>query len=216
MRKQTLFGAITTVTVLGSVFAFSLNPANAQQYRCPLVRETPASENRQIEIPEFRFKFQIPANYRTEKRKDYPDDEGLYINIYNPGVFAAIKCCIRGKGRGCGEGGIEDISISIRSTTSKSYTSSHLGLDLTDTIPKSTTYTKTFNIKRTTIANQDAIIFFREDGPKMDYVIAHFFTPDKRYLITLMQYIGYNGNLSKDYQQKKPIFQQVVSTFEFN
>ncbi len=203
MGKQPLFGAITTVTVLGSVFAFPFNPVNAQQEDCAYVFQTPASESREIEIPEFGIKFQIPANYHTEKRKS-KSGGSVSVTIIDPGTFAEIKCCQDHPSPGCTEAvWVHEVSIEITPIQS-GY------VNLTDGIYPS------YSESTATIANQEAIIYKRKYmrvQPPDCFINARFFTPDKRYLVDIGRYYGVCEK--PDYGQENLIFQQILSTFQF-
>lgn len=105
MGRKALIGAMTTVAVIGSVLGSSFNSANADS--CTYTFQAPVSETHEIDVPEFRFKFEIPANYRSQKNKVINQFltklfqllnfiKISLVSLLNTGIVDSISCiCVR-------------------------------------------------------------------------------------------------------------------------
>ncbi len=209
MGRKALIGAMTTVAVIGSVLGSSFNSANADS--CTYTFQAPVSGTHEIDVPEFRFKFEIPANYRSQKNKDSSEVE---IHVFDPGLLLFIE----GQSRppiGCtivsGEQA-ENTGIYLKiSPVPENFTNLKNYITTQNTGPQGSNILSLSSIN---IGNQKGFLY--QLGADDDTLNVTFLTTDNQSIVTIeMIYPPEKRPEDRDSYSYKPIFDQIVSTFKF-
>lgn len=163
----------------------------------------PAQETRKIREDKFQFSFNVPTNYRTEKRQY---DNKLSISLYNPADDKFLDCCKTQRPASCGHGTVP-VLVTVEPAT-----------PATRLIPElNGTTLRVENIRETTIANQKAIVYTTKSsmtGKIEDvetYLTASFFTVDKRNKVTISTF-NYSDKINPVDNQ---VFNTVIASFAF-
>jgi hypothetical protein len=199
MKYQKMFVLLSCLTI-----AIANSPILAQMPResCPdMPQITPTQESREISNQEFGFKFNIPANYRTEKRQD---GNQLIILLRNPADIELLECCRINREVGCGHR-VYDVVIKVENRPANLQNISNI------TQINSSDIQQIINIIETTISNQEAVIYSGKYQPDAIYQYASFFTPDQEYLVTI--FAGDYGDEIDPIDEM--VFNQVINSFEF-
>jgi hypothetical protein len=165
----------------------------------------PAKETKNIKENNFQFSFNIPTNYRTEKKQDGKD---LTISLHNPADDNFLECCKKNDPIACGYQTLP-VFVTVKAATSE-----------TRLIPELGVFIKRIdNIRETTIAKQKAFVYTTKstmtgkiDADNVETSLsASFLTPDKRNIITIST-SKYGENISP---VEEKVLNIVVSSFAF-
>lgn len=165
----------------------------------------PAQETRNIKENNFQFSFNIPTNYRTEKKQD---GKNLTITLHNPADDNFLECCKRNDPIACGYQTLP-VFVTVQPATSE-----------TRLIPELSVFIKRVeNIRETTIAKQKAFVYTTKstmtgkiDADNVETSLsASFLTPDKRNIVTIST-SKYGENISP---VEEKVLNIVVSSFAF-
>ncbi|HBK99806.1 MAG TPA: hypothetical protein DD001_22040 [Microcoleaceae bacterium UBA10368] len=227
-KGRVFFGAVATLVILGvgcfveskhsmgstmktqsSLVAQLTSELKMAQSQDPCPRGpsvAPAKETRKIREDKFQFSFNIPTNYRNEKRQY---NNSLSIFVYNPADTKLLECCrINRILFDCGYGTLP-VWVRVEPATPE-----------TRLIPEpDATTLRVENIRETIIAKQKAFVYIRRytlsgDLAKADtYLEASFLAPDKRNQITISIINAPKKDISGSIEEK--VFNTVISSFTF-
>ncbi|MEG4286309.1 hypothetical protein QUB68_24575 [Microcoleus sp. A006_D1] len=165
----------------------------------------PAQETRKIREEKFQFSFNVPTNYRTEKRQD---GKNLTISLHNPADDEFLECCHKNDPIACGYQTLP-VFIKVEPAT-----------PATPLLPELSVFIKRIEpIVRTSIAKQKAFIYVTKstmtgkiDADNVETSLsASFLTPDKRNKITIST-SKYGEKISA---VEEKVFNTVISSFAF-
>lgn len=203
--KHSMGLAIKTDSLLIAGLPSQLKIAQSQN-PCPRGSSVaPAKEPRKIREEKFQFSFNVPTNYRTEKRQY---DNKLSISLYNPADIQLLECGKKNRLRGYGHQTLP-VLVTVQPATSE-----------TRLIPELNQITvRLENIRETTIAKQKAFIYTAKstmtgkiDADNIETSLsANFLTPDKRNLVTISTF-NYGDRISS---VEEKVFNIVISSFAF-
>jgi hypothetical protein len=228
MKKgRVFFGAVATLVILGvgclveskhsvglatkteSLLAAGIpNELKIAQRHNPCKRGSsvaPAQETRNIKENNFQFSFNIPTNYRTEKKQD---GKNLTISLHNPADDKFLECCKKNDPIACGYQTLP-IFVAVQAATPE-----------TRLIPELSVFIKRIeNIRETTIAKQKAFVYTTKstmigkiDADNVETSLsASFLTPDKRNIVTIST-SKYGENISP---VEEKVLNTVISSFAF-
>ena len=218
-RAKEFVIATVTLTVLGvgclaeskhSMGLAATSPSESRmaqrQEQCERGKSVaPAKETRKIREDKFQFSFNVPTNYRTEKRQD---GNRLSILLHNPADTKLLECGKRNRLRGYGHGTVP-VQVSVQPATPE-----------TRLIPElNGTTLRVENIREITIAKQKAFVSMTKysivgEIDRADtYLQASFLTPDRRNKITISIINAPGENISGSIEEK--VFDTVISSFTF-
>ena len=173
---------LPTILSLMSLSLIFVTPAQAQQ-SAPCSndnQEQPSQARREITNREYGLRFEIPANYRTELRRDSRSHQRLSIAVRNPTDVEFIDCAIRN--RMIGAGPISDVIVSIeprprhiRNVRDIFREESESGITGREILESSFT----------TIAGQDAVIYTVQTIYPYRHQAARLIHPNGQYIIVI-------------------------------
>lgn len=112
MKNHQKIPILLALTTLSCIF---IDPAQAQP-RQPVClndkQEQPNQDRREITNAEYGLRFEIPANYRTELRRETDLPQRLYISVINPADIVFLDCARRNRIYGAGHQ-VSDVVIRI-------------------------------------------------------------------------------------------------------
>lgn len=173
---------LPTILSLMSLSLIFVTPAQAQR-SAPCSndnQEQPSQARREITNREYGLRFEIPANYRTELRRDSRSHQRLSIAVRNPTDVEFIDCAIRN--RMIGAGPISDVIVSIeprprhiRNVRDIFREESESGITGREILESSFT----------TIAGQDAVIYTVQTIYPYRHQAARLIHPNGQYIIVI-------------------------------
>lgn len=176
--KLKIYGVISLV----SLGLLMVNPSYAQRVPSPCSNENPeqpSSTRREITNPEYGLRFQIPANYQTELRRDTDPPRKVWISIRNPTDAAFLDCAIRNRVVGAGHQ-VSDVLITIEPLTANIRSAGDV-LRATRSVQN----LEIIESNVTTIAGQDAVIYTQQSVYPYRSRIAAFIHPDRQHLVKI-------------------------------
>ncbi|MEK0194977.1 hypothetical protein [Microcoleus anatoxicus] len=203
--KHSMGLATKTESLLAAGIPSELKMAQGQNPCEISPKVPPAKETKKIRDDKFQFSFNVPTNYRIDKRQY---GNMLTMILRNPADTKFLECCHRNRLLGCGHGTL-DVWVTVTPATPE-----------TRLLPElSATTLRLENIRETTIAKQKAFVYITKhslDGAEIDkadtYLNASFLTPDKRNIVTIYT-LNFGGKNIGSVEQK--VFNIVVSSFAF-
>ncbi|MCT7973695.1 hypothetical protein [Laspinema olomoucense] len=158
------------------------NPGYAQRSPSPCSNENPeqpSSTRREITNGEYGLRFQIPANYQTELRRDTEAPRKVWISIRNPTDTAFLDCATRNRLIGAGHQ-VSDVVVTIEPLSANIRSAGDV-LRAARSVPN----LEIVESNVTTIAGQDAIIYTQQSVYPDRSRMAAFIHPDRQHLVKI-------------------------------
>ncbi|MDY7051581.1 hypothetical protein [Limnospira fusiformis] len=172
---------IPTILSLMSLSLLVVTPVQAQRSDpCSNEnQEQPSQARREITNREYGLRFEIPANYRTELRRETHSPQRLSIVVRNPTDVAFLDCAVRNGMRGAGHQ-VSDVIVSIEPRPR------HIR-NVRDIFREesSVRLREILESSFTTIAGQDAVIYTVQTVYPYRYQDAKLIHPNGRDIITI-------------------------------
>jgi hypothetical protein len=183
---------LVLIPIILAVFFNLPVQAAPQNDPCPLGVPKPSKKGQVVRYEKYGFSFEIPANYQIK-------GEG----IFDPALTGMFQCARQNGVRKLDYH--EPLSISVKPVSSN--------VQNLDDFGKPSKYVAIYDKTGIKVGNQSAILYRNKftGGTGDKYIIAEFFTPDKRYLI----HISVEDYKSPYYLVAKQVFYQVIQSFKF-
>lgn len=165
--------------------------------------EQPSSSRREITNPEYGLRFQIPANYQTELRRDPDPPRKVWISIRNPTDVAFLECATRNRLRGAGHQ-VSDVLVTIEPLPGNIRSAGDV-LRAARSVPN----LEIVESNVTTIAGQDAVIYTQQSVYPYRSRIAAFIHPDRQHLVQI--FVGDYGTALPEIDLE--VMDRVISSF---
>ena len=200
MKRHSIVSVMASLTFIG--IATSPIPAQNRQPCNIGALVNPARESKKIRNTQYKFVFDIPANYSIDIQGDHHTD---YLLLNNPSEQQLRSCCQKNKQIDCGS----YPPVIVRIDPAKP--NSRLLPDRNVQYPSRFEY-----IKQTTIANQKAVVYVfhsSRNGKTIAQIslTASFFTPNKKHIIAITAY----SFQDKVHPIDEQVFQRLISSFAF-
>ncbi|WP_233258470.1 hypothetical protein [[Phormidium] sp. ETS-05] len=152
-------------------------------------QEQPSPRRREIINREYGLRFEIPANYRTELRRETEHRQQLSIIVRNPTDVNFMECGKRERMRGYGHQ-VSDVMVSIEPRPSNI---SNVRDILRNAAESSGIASEIIESNFTTIAGQDAVVYTGKTSYPERYRYAQLIHPNGQYIIKI--FAGDYGNV---------------------
>jgi hypothetical protein len=144
-------------------------------------QEQPEQRRREIINREYGLRFDIPANYQTELRRDTEPSQKLWIFVRNPTDVKFMECGRREGMRGYGHQ-VSDVIVTIEPRPSNIRNVRDI---LRDVAESGGIHREILESNFTTIAGQDAVIYIVQNSYPMQYRYARLIHPNGQDIINI-------------------------------
>jgi hypothetical protein len=174
---------IPTILSLMSLSLLLVTPVQAQR-SAPCSNENqeqPSQARREITNREYGLRFEIPANYRTELRRETDSRQRLSIFVRNPTDVAFLDCAVRNGMRGAGHQ-VSDVIVTVEPRPRNIRNVRDI---LQDVAGGRGIQREIIESYFSTISGQDAVIYTVQTIYPERYRYAKLIHPNVQYIITI-------------------------------